>query len=245
MVRRKRLWIPIGLIVLGPLLALAWWLGSPLFLDATVQEEFPVVASAVGDNMASGEDGQATSRVSKPDDTMARADDATAESAATMTADDDTVAKADGDLARPDEPMGKTDEAMGKDDGAMAGEMADTTTPAAIKAGALRDADSFHKGSGQATIYRQPDGSYVLRLENLEVTNGPDLYVYLAGHADPVSRADIEGQGYVDLGRLKGNRGNQNYEIPAEVDLTRQNSVVIYCKAFHVVFSVAPLQEAG
>ena len=112
-----------------------------------------------------------------------------------------------------------------------------------LKIGELRDADSFHKGSGQAIIYRGPDGSHLLRLENLSVTNGPDLHVLLSPHPDPQSHGEVKQPGYVDLGKLKGNKGNQNYEIPAEVDVSIQGSVIIYCKPFSVIFSVAPLRD--
>ena len=118
-------------------------------------------------------------------------------------------------------------------------------TAVAIQAGNLRDADSFHRGSGRATIYELPDGSLVLRLEDLNVTNGPDLHVLLSGHADPKSRNEVKDLGYVDLGKLKGNIGNQNYEIPAGLDVSMYSSVVIYCQPFHVIFSVAPLASAN
>jgi hypothetical protein len=110
-----------------------------------------------------------------------------------------------------------------------------------VKTGALRDADSFHKGSGQATIYQLPRGNYFLRLADLKVTNGPALHVILSSHPDPQSRDDVKG--YIDLGGLKGNLGNQNYDIPAGIDLAAQRSVVIYCKPFQVIFSVSPLQD--
>ena len=111
-----------------------------------------------------------------------------------------------------------------------------------LKSGNFHDADSFHRGSGVATIYRGPDGSLLLRLEMLDVTNGPDLHVLLSPHPDPSNSSEVKGPGYVDLGKLKGNRGNQNYPIPAEVDVTGQSSVVIYCVPFSVIFSVAPLE---
>ncbi len=109
-----------------------------------------------------------------------------------------------------------------------------------VKTGSFRDADSFHKGSGQATIYRLADGEHVLRVEDLRVTNGPDLRVLLSGHSDPMSQGDFDSEEYVELDKLKGNMGNQNYPIP-EMDLSQYRSVVIYCKPFHVIFSVAPL----
>jgi hypothetical protein len=82
----------------------------------------------------------------------------------------------------------------------------------------------------------------VLRLENFKSTNGPDLHVYLASHPNPTKSSEIKDQGFVNLGRLKGNIGNQNYAIPASVDLSKQGSVIIYCKAFSTIFSVASLK---
>jgi hypothetical protein len=99
-------------------------------------------------------------------------------------------------------------------------------------------ADSFHQGSGQATIYQLPEGGHVLRFEEFDVTNGPDLHVILVKNPSPVSSADV-GDDYIDLGSLKGNIGNQNYDIPAGVDLSQYQSVVIYCVPFHVVFATA------
>ena len=113
-----------------------------------------------------------------------------------------------------------------------------------VKAGSFRDADGFHKGSGEAAVFRLPDGSHLLRLENFMVTNGPGLHVLLARHADPKERADVTGPGFDDLGALKGNIGDQNYTIPAGVDPAARGSVVIYCKPFRVIFSVAPLKNA-
>ena len=114
-----------------------------------------------------------------------------------------------------------------------------------IKAGEFTDADSRHKGEGTGKIYRLSDGSHVFRLESLRVTNGPDLHVILSPHPDPDSREAVKEEGYVDLGKLKGNIGNQNYPIPEGIDASTFNSAVIYCKPFHVIFSVAVLREEG
>lgn len=98
-----------------------------------------------------------------------------------------------------------------------------------------------HVGSGTAGVYQLADESRILRLENFQVENGPDLYVYLVP-LDPVPNStgsDIPGS--VNLGRLKGNIGDQNYEIPAGLDLSQYKSVVIWCQAFAVPFSAAPL----
>ena len=115
------------------------------------------------------------------------------------------------------------------------------SSPVRLKSGQFKDGDRFHKGSGQALIYDLPDGSQVLRFEDLEVTNGPDLRVILTTVADPESSEDVHAAGYIELDKLKGNVGNQNYPIPADADADSFKSVVIYCKPFRVVFAVANL----
>lgn len=99
----------------------------------------------------------------------------------------------------------------------------------------------IHAGSGQAIVYQLADGSRILRLQDFSVDNGPDLYVYLVP-VNPVPDAvGSEIPGSVNLGRLKGNLGDQNYDIPADLDLSQFQSVVIWCQAFRVPFSAAPL----
>jgi hypothetical protein len=115
--------------------------------------------------------------------------------------------------------------------------------PVALTTGEFQGADSFHQGSGQATIYELVDGSYLLRLENFSVTNGPDLRVYLAAHPNPKTQSEIKSGEYIELAKLKGNKGNQNYEIPAGTDVSQFKSALIYCKPFHVLFSSATLNK--
>jgi len=103
--------------------------------------------------------------------------------------------------------------------------------------------DIAHLGAGQALVYQLADGSHVLRLQDFEVDNGPDLHVYLVP-IDPVpDSVGVEIPGSVDLGKLKGNIGDQNYEIPADLDLSQFQSVVIWCQPFRVPFTAAPLTE--
>ena len=115
--------------------------------------------------------------------------------------------------------------------------------PVQLATGRFKDADSIHKGSGTATLYRLADGQHVLRLEGFEVTNGPDLRVLASAHPDPTNGDEVH-QGYRDLGALKANIGSQNYALPADVDAASFHSVVIYCRAFSVIFSVAALGPA-
>ncbi len=118
-------------------------------------------------------------------------------------------------------------------------------TPELIASGSFTDADDIHKGSGDALLYRLPDGRHLLRFENFRTTNGPDLVVYLASHAAPASADDVTDAGFLSLGKLKGNVGNQNYLIPANVDVTTFQSAVIWCELFGVLFSPAPLQAVA
>ena len=113
--------------------------------------------------------------------------------------------------------------------------------PMAVVQGQFMDADGFHKGSGSAAIFQLPDGNYILRFDNFEVTNGPDLHVLLAAHPNPTTSDELH-ENYIDLGSLKGNIGSQNYEIPAGTDISQFKSVVIYCMPFHVFFSNATLE---
>jgi hypothetical protein len=98
-----------------------------------------------------------------------------------------------------------------------------------------------HAGSGQAIVYQLADGSRVLRLQDFSVDNGPDLYVYLVPVNPVPDTIGSEIPGSVNLGALKGNLGDQNYDIPADLDLSQFQSVVIWCRAFRVPFSAAPL----
>jgi hypothetical protein len=94
-----------------------------------------------------------------------------------------------------------------------------------------------HSAAGTATLIRLAKGGRVLTLTDFDVDNGPDLRVYLV--AGP-ARTEGEVKGFVDLGALKGNRGNQQYEIPERVDVQRYATAVIWCRAFSVLFARAP-----
>ena len=131
------------------------------------------------------------------------------------------------------------DAAASAPDSSMAEPM--PATPQLLKQGEFVDADAIHKGQGVALLYSLPDGSRVIRFEDFRTTNGPALVVYLARHAAPTSAADVLDGGFVSLGKLKGNVGNQNYAVPAGTDTSDYNSVVIWCELFDVLFSPAAL----
>ena len=96
-----------------------------------------------------------------------------------------------------------------------------------------------HPGSGEATVVELASGDRRLTLTDFETDNGPDLFVYLA--SDDVTTGEV-GE-FENLGRLKGNRGNQEYGISEGVDLKRYSTVVVWCRAFSVAFTKAPLER--
>lgn len=117
-------------------------------------------------------------------------------------------------------------------------EMAGDAEPMVIKQGNFVDSDFIHKGTGKAMVLEYPDGKKVLRFEDLDITNGPDLYIYLSDSVEPKGNIASLGD-YYDLGLLKGNMGNQNYDIPAEAGDFK--TVVIWCKKFGALFPYAVL----
>jgi hypothetical protein len=150
------------------------------------------------------------------------------------TADD--PATTDDPGAAPSAPM--TDE--GDPDGEN-GEpaMEEPATPRALATGTFSSRNRYTV-VGHATVYEVEDGTRVLRLEDFSSTNGPDLYVYLTA-ADEADGDDALDTDFIDLGRLTGNIGNQNYDIPDGIDLDRYDTVVIWCLRFTVSFGAADL----
>lgn len=136
-----------------------------------------------------------------------------------------------------------TEDAMKKEEGSMKEGEAMME-----KEGAMMTTGSFRKlkyeTRGTATLDQAEDGHYYVRLEDFETQNGPDLFVYLS-----TAPASAEGEAFIEdfinLGELKGNIGNQNYQVPDGTDLEKYRSVVIWCKRFAVGFGVAPLDGKG
>ena len=95
--------------------------------------------------------------------------------------------------------------------------------------------DGIHNAEGQVKVLELNDSTNFLRLEDFKATNGPDLYVYLS--------TDKSASDFVNLGRLKGNVGNQNYEIPQGTNLSKYATVIIWCQAFSVLFGSAELEQ--
>ena len=260
----KRRSVQIGAAVVAiPIIALAWWLGSPLLIDEVVNEPFPRAAMAVvPDDMTAEEvekkmveaeavdvsveedmpktEQAATTPTEEQTATTAAAptEETTEEQTATTPTEETTEEQTATTATTPTEEQTATTVAAPTEEEIAAPEPAG---PVALATGPLMDGDSFHKGSGQVTLYRLEDGSHLLRLEDIEVTNGPQLHVILTPVHGVEGRGEVYADGYLDLGPLKGNIGSQNYELPPGYQVPEEMTMVIYCVPFNVVFTTAEL----
>ena len=114
-------------------------------------------------------------------------------------------------------------------------------TPREVAGGEWRSLE--HATTGKASLIKLPSGGHSVQFASLNTSDGPDLYVYLSPHASSSSEKTF-GEGFTSLGKLKGNRGDQVYEIPGGVDVSAIRSVVIWCQRFSAGFAVAPLEQA-
>jgi len=101
-----------------------------------------------------------------------------------------------------------------------------------------------HETTGTASIYRLPEGKQVLRFSGFQTSNGPDVQVYLVAAPDAKDNETVTKAGFIRIGDLKGNMGDQNYDLPANVDLSKYRAVTIWCRRFGVNFATAPLGSA-
>ena len=211
----KRLAAIGAVVILG---AIATAVLSPYFTESTVDEALPegvVVLPTIEPKDSMTEDDAMMDDTMKDDDAMM--DDTMKDDDAMM---DDTM--------KDDDAM--MDDTM-KDDDAM---MDDTVEIPTSYAGTFVGVgDGIHHAEGSVYALPLEDGSNVLRLENFRATNGPDLFVYLA--------TDKGASEFVNLGVLKANIGNQNYDIPEGTDLEKYNNVLIWCRAFSLYFGSAEL----
>jgi hypothetical protein len=113
------------------------------------------------------------------------------------------------------------------------------TRPKVLARGAFHSV--AHRTQGKATIHETADGKRLLRLTDFETSNGPAVRVYLIAAADADDADTVKRSGPIDLGELKGNKGDQNYDVPAGADLAQYRAVTIWCARFDVNFATAPL----
>lgn len=102
-----------------------------------------------------------------------------------------------------------------------------------------------HETHGTATIQDVGGGRRVLRLTDFVTSNGPDVRVYLVAAADAADNETVTKAGFVELGKLKGNEGDQNYDVPDDLNLSQYRAVTIWCRRFAVNFATAPLTPAS
>lgn len=111
--------------------------------------------------------------------------------------------------------------------------------PSALARGSFHSV--AHKTRGTATILDLGGGKRILRLTDFSTSNGPDVRVYLVAAPDASDNETVRKAGFVELGVLKGNQGDQNYDVPVSVDLGKYRAVTIWCRRFSVNFATAPL----
>ncbi|MGM7683718.1 DM13 domain-containing protein [Cytobacillus sp. Hm23] len=205
---------------------IGWWLLSPLFIDKQVNEPLPGSANASGEHgeMMDDKEDMGSDEEAMKDDMEETMEDEDKEGMSDMEEtmeDEDMEGMSDKDEMSDD----NSEEAMDKDK-----EMSNESY-----AGTFVEVDNEHNISGNAFTVTADDKMYI-RFEQFSVTNGPDLKVYLTKEGQPTSEG-------IDLGKLKGNQGDQNYEIPEGVDLSEYNKVVVWCRAFDVDFGYAMLEK--
>lgn len=111
--------------------------------------------------------------------------------------------------------------------------------PVVLAEGGFRSLE--HRTTGAALVLRLADGGRVLRLEDLQTSNGPDLRVIVTDRPISEDWHVWDDGAYVDLGALKGNLGSSNYHIPDDVRLDRYRTAVVWCRRFSVGFGVASI----
>ncbi len=218
--RRPVVIVPTAIVAVTALtLALAAFQPWRLFIDVTVDEALPTVAA---------------------EETVEPSSDASAQEAAGDTSQD---ASADSNAEEQSATDSAADSTANSGDDASAEPSVEETPKRTVTAEGTFISHE-HSTAGKARIITLEDGSRVLRLVGLDTDNGPDLKVWLA--AAPV----IEGRDgwfvfdddeYLSLGALKGNKGNQNYPIPDDADISDLTSVTIWCERFSVSFGAAEL----
>lgn len=215
------------IVLVVPFAVVNWWLISPYFIDDVVDEQFETSIAA---QLAEADPAPAA----EPTTDSASVDDASATDAnadAASTDDADSGAATTGDATDATDTAG-----VAEPEPPVEAEPVETAPPAPTGP-VLLGAGQFvglagHDGVGDAGIFQNPDGSYTLRFENFDIENGPDLEVYLVPGADQVDLAD----GSIHLGALKGNIGNQSYEITGIELPPGEYTALVWCEAFSVEF---------
>lgn len=227
------------LIILLAILGVGWWLLSPLFIDKQVDEDLdPKVASALNFVMDKAGAGlqKAGEKLSdtKTEDLQKKIQEIKDSMDDGSNLDEQITDQQEMDAFM--EAMAQMDETHEVNEDMMPGSPAELATGAFVTVA--------HEGSGNVRVISLGgESGTIVRLEGLDIQNGPDLHVVLSKSSD-IEKAGHLGE-YVELGELKGNKGNQNYVVPGDINVTDYHSVIIYCKTFHVVFNSANLVQSN
>lgn len=226
-------------IVIVPLLIvtipLAYYLLSPLWTRTTIIEESPLAIAS--NNTVQGVPAATSTPVHPTPTAVVTAtptmDDVTPTMAAAPTASTTAVSPTEEPVIEP------TQEPTPEPTLEPTPEPTPTVfMPRLVGSGPLSGADDFHFAEGTAQLIETAPGVYVLRLEEFSVRNGPDLFVYLTAGPDEIDDSAI------NLGALRATDGSINYDVPPGTDISQFQSVVIWCRAFSVLFGSAPLTAA-
>jgi Electron transfer DM13 len=235
--RRNPVFLIVAGLVLVVALAFAWWTISPLFIRTSLVEGQNITVPEAS-NSATDTASLATPTLTN--DSMSGATDNTDNMEGTASPESTQTPTTGDSMSNPTEAMEGPTESTTEE---PAGESMEPAGPMVLATGSFDHKDSVHYANGQAILAREADGSHVIRLQDLDAANGPDLYVYVSEHPNPQSSDELH-MGEHNLGSLKATNGSFSYTLDASIDPTRIKSVVIYCKAFSVLFSTAPLQAS-
>lgn len=244
---RVKVAVAVVIVALG-VFVIAYFEPHKLFIDEVVDEAFP---APIATTAAAAEATPATAAptTTTPPTTTAPDDPATTTAATTQPT---AIEPEPGpDSATEDPPVTTTSTTTAAvtttTEAPTTTTAAPTTTTTVPEGPVLLSVSEWisigHPGTGTVLVYRQPDGSHVVRFEDLDVSNGPDLLVILSAAPLVDDRAAYSEVAYLSLGDLKGNQGNQNYIVPAEVNLDEYQTVAIWCRRFNYTFNAAEIHS--
>jgi hypothetical protein len=127
---------------------------------------------------------------------------------------------------------------------ALAPHLAIAGNTSEIATGTFRDDDARHRASGALSVLRAANGEMTVRMIDMQVADGPDLFVYLVKEPDPLFPEDVSAE-FTSLGKLQSLTGTQDYGIPAGVDIDDWGSVVVWCASFTTTFAVATIKPTN
>lgn len=229
---RRWPWI-VTAVVIVPLLAGAWWLVRPALVDDRVDTEFPVSIQDAQSTTSGGDEA--------PADAAANESDAVADEVRDPM-DGGVVVPGDEDVDR-DGQDADTEQAPAAEQPTEPVEPTASAAPAEPAGPELLGRGSFvgldnHDATGDAALFQQPDGTYVVRLEEIDVDNGPGLQLHVVAGRDQTRPADG-----TFIAPLQGNQGNQTYELPADFTPPEDITILIWCEPFTTAVGGATLMR--